>query len=89
MNSRKLQLIFMTFGVLVFTACKKQDIQGSVPESKKESSITKQTALLNYTLSNWMSFLPDTTSIAQISIPGTHDSGARVNQFQVLLNVRI
>ena len=68
----------MTFGVLVFTACKKQDIQGNIPESKKESAITEQTALLNYTLSNWMSFLPDTTSIAQISIPGTHDSGARV-----------
>ncbi|MBB5636802.1 1-phosphatidylinositol phosphodiesterase [Pedobacter cryoconitis] len=79
MNIRKLQLVLITFGVLIFTACKKQDIQGNVPESKKESSIalTKQTALLNYNLSNWMSFLPDTTSIAQVSIPGTHDSGAR------------
>lgn len=63
---------------MIFTACKKQDSLGYNPEMKKESSVkTKQTALLNYTLSNWMSFIPDTTSIAQISIPGTHDSGAR------------
>jgi len=30
-----------------------------------------------YTSSNWMGSLPDSTSLASMSIPGTHDSGAR------------
>ena len=33
----------------------------------------------NHSLTDWMSSLPDSRSLAEITIPGTHDSGATVN----------
>ena len=78
MNSnRKLQLFLMAIGVFTITSCKKQGIQDNAPATRNESAMIKTNALPNYSLNNWMSFLPDTMNIAQISIPGTHDSGAR------------
>ncbi|KAK0643453.1 phosphatidylinositol-specific phospholipase [Cercophora newfieldiana] len=35
--------------------------------------------LLNYSLSSWMSSIPDTTPLSRVTIPGTHDSCARSN----------
>ncbi|MBB6502218.1 phosphatidylinositol-specific phospholipase C [Pedobacter cryoconitis] len=79
MANKNLRFIVMAFGVLALSACKKQEFAGNTaPAMRTESMMTRQTALQNYTLSNWMSFLPDTTNLAQLSIPGTHDSGARI-----------
>ncbi|KAK4450733.1 phosphatidylinositol-specific phospholipase [Podospora aff. communis PSN243] len=35
--------------------------------------------LSSYSLSSWMSFIPDSTPLSRITIPGTHDSCARSN----------
>lgn len=76
MRNFKLQFPLIIAGILALTSCKKQEQQ--VLQSKKMQEKSVAPALvLTYTMSNWMGSLPDATNVAQISIPGTHDSGAR------------
>ncbi|RZK81998.1 MAG: phosphatidylinositol-specific phospholipase C domain-containing protein [Pedobacter sp.] len=63
--------------LMVFSACKK-DTQLQESETYAIPDAIAATSLPSgYNLSNWMGAIPNTTSIASISIPGTHDSGAR------------
>lgn len=55
-----------------FSSCKKEDIS---PDLKLQELAVAQVPPASNT---WMTVLSDNTSIAALSIPGTHDSGARV-----------
>lgn len=77
MNKLKLSLSLLLAGTLSLTACKKQESQVSPQLTKQQKSDLGANVLASFTLSNWMGSLPNSTSIAQLSIPGTHDSGAR------------
>jgi 1-phosphatidylinositol phosphodiesterase len=54
-----------------FSSCKKEDITPGL--KLQEVAIAQAPPASN----NWMTVLPDNSSIAALSIPGTHDSGAR------------
>jgi 1-phosphatidylinositol phosphodiesterase len=76
---RKLQLPLFVALVLTFSACKKEEQpKGNFSNSNLKSSANAQ--LLSFSLNSWMSVVADQTSIAAISIPGTHDSGATQEQ---------
>lgn len=77
MRKLKLSLPLLIAVILSFTACKKQEAQQN-EVLKPQQKTSNLNALANFTLNNWMSALPDATNIAQLSIPGTHDSGARI-----------
>lgn len=76
MRNFNLQFPLIVAGILALTSCKKQEQQVVQPEKVQEKSVASA-LVLTYTMSNWMGSLPDATNVAQISIPGTHDSGAR------------
>src|SRR5688500_16988143 len=76
MNNFKLQFPLIVAGILAFTSCKKQEQERLQSKATQETSVAPS-LLLTYTMSNWMGSLPDATNVAQLSIPGTHDSGAR------------
>lgn len=76
MRNFNLQFPLIVAGILALTSCKKQEQQVVQPEKVQEKSAASA-LVLTYTMSNWMGSLPDATNVAQISIPGTHDSGAR------------
>lgn len=62
---------------LVLFSCSKQDL----PAPQLQNTVaTTSTAVAAVTVASnsWMTGLADNTNIAAISIPGTHDSGARV-----------
>ncbi|MEJ2883555.1 phosphatidylinositol-specific phospholipase C [Pedobacter sp. GR22-6] len=62
-----------------FSACKKEQETPMVSPSAKASTATAAEVELQAMaplMTNWMSGLPNTTPIARLSIPGTHDSGA-------------
>lgn len=61
----------------LFTGCSKEDTVYPELQSDRQLAVNN-TAVAAVAMNNWMSSLPDNTSIAAISIPGTHDSGARV-----------
>lgn len=76
---RKLQLPLFVALVLTFSACKKEEQpKGNFSNPNLKSSANAQ--LLSFSLNSWMSVVADQTSIAAISIPGTHDSGATQEQ---------
>ncbi|WP_083634263.1 phosphatidylinositol-specific phospholipase C [Saccharicrinis aurantiacus] len=64
---------------LVLPSCAKEnEIVYSESEKALESNTLKST---NYQLKNWMANISNSQSIAKLSIPGTHDSGARFEDF--------
>lgn len=67
-------MAFVTVGAM--NACQK-DAQGLSPrpltKNEKQGAITEQV----WSLNSWMTGLSDNQSLAKLSIPGTHDSGAR------------
>ena len=68
----------MAIMACALTACKKDQqtpLSQTAPETKMESAELLQLQALP-SLVNWMSGLPDATSVSRLSIPGTHDSGA-------------
>lgn len=75
-TSLKVQLILAA--AISFTACKKQDSENGPLTSKPEKSLMALSSVTSFTMNNWMGALSDTMSLAQLSIPGTHDSGAKV-----------
>jgi 1-phosphatidylinositol phosphodiesterase len=58
---------------VTFSSCKKEDV--TVPALKTQEIAVAQAAAVSSNA--WMTSLPDNSSIAALSIPGTHDSGAR------------
>jgi len=78
MHTSKLTLPLLMGMAVAFTSCKKQQSQDDVLHLKPQSKMAVNGVLPpSYTLSNWMGAIPNTTNIARLSIPGTHDSGAR------------
>lgn len=76
MNKFKPSLILAL--MLAFSACKKDNtIQENPGNYAMPDEISATSLPSGYSLSNWMGAIPDGTSIAAVSIPGTHDSGAR------------
>ncbi|MVT43897.1 phosphatidylinositol-specific phospholipase C domain-containing protein [Chitinophaga oryziterrae] len=56
-----------------FSSCKKEDVTPDLSLNKEVAVAQATTVATN----NWMTSLPDNSSLAALSIPGTHDSGAR------------
>ncbi|WP_316845732.1 phosphatidylinositol-specific phospholipase C [Pedobacter psychrodurus] len=76
---RKLQLSLFVALVLTISACKKEEKQTEKFSGPKlKENVNPNSVLANFSLNNWMSVLADQNSIAAISIPGTHDSGAMI-----------
>lgn len=76
---KKLKLSLFVVLALAFSACKKEVNPGktagfSLPDQKMSSA----NGILpsSYTAANWMGAIADQTSLASLSIPGTHDAGA-------------
>ncbi|SFW22894.1 phosphatidylinositol-specific phospholipase C [Chitinophaga sancti] len=61
---------------LFLFSCSKQDLPA--PQLQNTVAATNTTAAVTVASNSWMTALADNTNIAAISIPGTHDSGARV-----------
>jgi 1-phosphatidylinositol phosphodiesterase len=74
-NPLKVQLILAA--AISFTACKKQNSENAPQQIRSEKSAMALPSVTSFTMNNWMGALSDTMSLAQLSIPGTHDSGAR------------
>ncbi|HVI45170.1 MAG TPA: phosphatidylinositol-specific phospholipase C [Chitinophaga sp.] len=64
---------------VTFVSCKK-DMNGIEPLAA-ERSVHAGAVMASWSLNNWMTTLPDYYSLSRISVPGTHDSGARNEPF--------
>ncbi|MDN5211940.1 phosphatidylinositol-specific phospholipase C [Fulvivirgaceae bacterium BMA12] len=77
MKSHLLFSTVLVFFLLTLFSCEEERIEpqtvGSTLEQEKKEPITS----VSYTLSNWMSAVNSGLKLSAISIPGTHDSGAR------------
>ncbi|WP_160713287.1 phosphatidylinositol-specific phospholipase C [Chitinophaga solisilvae] len=79
MKRKTLPFYFALALAAAFTSGCKKDVLSPVPEATGTSlSAVTASVALSVTLNAWMSNVPDATSLAALSIPGTHDSGARV-----------
>jgi 1-phosphatidylinositol phosphodiesterase len=76
-------ILLLSMILLMFAAC--QEPQFNIEKSKKllldEFSDTPSKLSISYTSSNWMSAIDGNLTLSEISIPGTHDSGARFEPF--------
>lgn len=70
MRNTQLTIAAGMFLAISFSSCKKEDV---TPDLQLQKVAVAQVITSN----NWMTSLPDNSSIAALSIPGTHDSGAR------------
>ncbi|WP_129716153.1 phosphatidylinositol-specific phospholipase C [Pedobacter sp. SYP-B3415] len=68
---KKLKSPLIVLCVLLLAACKKNGVEQLSSGTSKSGATTAAVAL-----NNWMGGLPNTVTIAGLSIPGTHDSGA-------------
>lgn len=59
---------------IFFTSCKKEDVQ---PDLSIQNEVSVANNVTIAAANNWMTSLPDNSSLSALSIPGTHDSGAR------------
>lgn len=75
----------ITLGVVtasIFFSCSNDSILERDSNENNVASLTKtagRASLLPVSLNSWMAGLQDNISISKISIPGTHDSGARID----------
>lgn len=75
----------ITLGVVtasIFFSCSNDSILERDSNENSVTSLAKtagKASLLPVSMNNWMSGLQDNISLSKISIPGTHDSGARVD----------
>ncbi|MCC3216592.1 phosphatidylinositol-specific phospholipase C [Chryseobacterium sp. X308] len=75
----------ITLGVVtasIFFSCSNDSILERDSNENNVVSLTKtagRASLLPVSLNSWMAGLQDNISISKISIPGTHDSGARID----------
>ncbi|TWV99510.1 phosphatidylinositol-specific phospholipase C [Chitinophaga pinensis] len=61
-----------------FSACSKEDVTQPAPALRVENEVAVTAQAAAVAMNSWMTSLADNTSLAALSIPGTHDSGARV-----------
>jgi len=61
-------------GTLLFSSCEKQE--GMQPENATLGAAAGTHDAVAYSLTNWMGSASSTVLLSQLSIPGTHDSGA-------------
>ncbi|WP_238707490.1 phosphatidylinositol-specific phospholipase C [Chryseobacterium viscerum] len=75
----------ITLGVVtasIFFSCSNDSMMerdSNETSSMSLAKVSNKTSLLPIAMNSWMSGLQDNISISKISIPGTHDSGARVD----------
>ncbi|NIG52990.1 phosphatidylinositol-specific phospholipase C [Chitinophaga sp. Cy-1792] len=74
----KKQTLILAFAASTLFGCKKDEMN-SLPQPEKISAVKTEalSSSLAVTLNGWMNNLADNTSLTAITIPGTHDSGAR------------
>jgi 1-phosphatidylinositol phosphodiesterase len=78
MNTSKLRLPVLLVAALAVASCKKQESTDEKFKPERVGSLSTAAVIpSNYGLNNWMGAIGDNISVAQLSIPGTHDSGAR------------
>lgn len=65
----------MLTSLFLFAGCTKQDLPAPKLDNKVAVTVDASVAV---TANSWMTAITDNTNIAALSIPGTHDSGARV-----------
>ena len=72
----------------VFFSCSENTMERDSEGVKAQLNATaiSKASLASVGISNWMSALQDNVSLSQISVPGTHDSGATVNSLPGLQN---
>lgn len=69
----------MALMALALFSCSKTSLQEDLsPSGKTVSSASTASVAAAVSMQGWMTSLPDNTSLSQLSIPGTHDSGARI-----------
>lgn len=84
-NQSMKRMTAITLGVFtasIFFSCSNDSILERDSNENSVASLAKTTgkaSLLPVSMNSWMSGLQDNISISKISIPGTHDSGARVD----------
>jgi len=78
MKAKFLYLTSVFFCVILFSCSKKDDTINKEISALADSQSSTLSVNLNVSdMASWMSYVPDATPINQLSIPGTHDSGAR------------
>jgi 1-phosphatidylinositol phosphodiesterase len=70
-------LLFLGMALL-FTACTDKEVR---PANQPLTTAAANRASATYTLSNWMGSIDGAVNLSRITIPGTHDSGARFEPF--------
>ncbi|QHS59525.1 phosphatidylinositol-specific phospholipase C [Chitinophaga agri] len=74
-TQRFMPVASLLLSTVFFTACSKEEVSQPALRADNEVAITAQATAV--AMNSWMSGLADNTSLAALSIPGTHDSGAR------------
>ncbi|GAA4778792.1 phosphatidylinositol diacylglycerol-lyase [Olivibacter ginsenosidimutans] len=72
-------VISILTAIFMCSSCRKENELLSAQKTTTSNANVMSTAVTIHmeNAADWMSYLPDTVSINQLSIPGTHDSGAR------------
>lgn len=76
----KLNLFFSTTLALFFLmlfSCEEERVEPQTAGNQLTPAKKEQLTLVNFTLANWMSAIDGSLKLSAISIPGTHDTGAR------------
>jgi 1-phosphatidylinositol phosphodiesterase len=77
MNTQRfMPLAGILLTAVFFSGCSKEDAVQPALKADNAVAVTAQATAV--AMNSWMTSLPDNSSIASLSIPGTHDSGARV-----------
>jgi 1-phosphatidylinositol phosphodiesterase len=72
MKKTKSLSLFVFGAIFLFAACEKHELDDFTAENVGKSQLKS-----TYSLNNWMGSLSDNTRLSEISIPGSHDAGAR------------
>lgn len=73
----KQKTLFLALAALSFFGCKKDLVNPTANNGIETGNNTLTTSALTVSLPGWMGSVADNTNLAALSIPGTHDSGAR------------
>ncbi|RBL91358.1 phosphatidylinositol-specific phospholipase C [Chitinophaga flava] len=73
----KKKTLFLALATCAIFGCKKEMLDSTNPSIHALSTSNAGIGTLAVALNGWMSNLPDNTNLTALSIPGTHDSGAR------------
>lgn len=79
MKRKRLQFILLMCGAIAFTSCKKASELTDGFGSRNLLAMSNPASLSNLSMNNWMKAIPDQTNITELSIPGTHNSAAKID----------